>query len=446
MPEIDREKLSAKLDMIPEADRENYVKALRENGYTWRVSGAPAKPAQPPSVGAESANGAAFPDDYHGFWGGVKAMVDMAKGESRLPTTEKAVDPMFDNPYFKSIAAVGKFANQGNQDLAGLMAEHGGVPGAIAGTALGTASEFLLPTTEEGAGMLALPGLSGTPGTRFPTSKSRDFILVADESKKAVKQSVFDKAAGGAISATTAVPQRYASAVVADPTILNAETPTMAQVGQEYEAAFKKAGMKVDSELMRRLTNKRYFPSENQIGEINDLIDGQLTKIENLKPGGVLDPSELFAARSAAASAKRSNMYATNPTFRSYINGAQEVLDDALMSHGMPEIGSLSTKYFRAAAKEAFDHVLPQNKNMSPNVLRAMLMGKMLSDAASEIAHHNPGAAVSAAIKAGIMSPALMGGAISTFAGQVPGTAGLSLSGQVAPVLANAEANREQPK
>ena len=40
MPEIDREALSAKLDTIPEGDREAYVQALKANGYTWKTSSA----------------------------------------------------------------------------------------------------------------------------------------------------------------------------------------------------------------------------------------------------------------------------------------------------------------------------------------------------------------------------------------------------------------------
>jgi hypothetical protein len=38
MPEITREKLSAKLDTIPEQDREPYVQALKSQGYTWRAA------------------------------------------------------------------------------------------------------------------------------------------------------------------------------------------------------------------------------------------------------------------------------------------------------------------------------------------------------------------------------------------------------------------------
>lgn len=37
MPEVDRERLRAKLDTIPQQDREPYLKALKANGYTWKT-------------------------------------------------------------------------------------------------------------------------------------------------------------------------------------------------------------------------------------------------------------------------------------------------------------------------------------------------------------------------------------------------------------------------
>ncbi len=36
MPEIEREKLDAKLNTIPESDREGYIQALKAKGYTWK--------------------------------------------------------------------------------------------------------------------------------------------------------------------------------------------------------------------------------------------------------------------------------------------------------------------------------------------------------------------------------------------------------------------------
>lgn len=375
--------------------------------------------------------------------GFVDSFMSMIRGEKFL-NAPKPVDPTFDNPYFKSIAAVGKFANKGNQELAGLMAEKGGVPGAVAGTVLGTASEFLLPQTEEGAGLSALSGLAGAPASG--ANPNRGISAAGPATPKVVRPGPIDKATGAAISVGTAIPVRYTSAVIADPTILSAETPGMAQVSKEYQQVFQRLGIKFDSDLMKRLTNKRYFPGENQVGELNTIIDDTLTKVENWKPGMTpLDPAELFAGRSAAAAAKRSNMYATNKSFRNFIDGAQQSLDDALENHGLPEIKALSTRYFRAVAKEQFEHIIPQNKNMSPNALRGLLIGKLLTDAGSELLAGNPGQAALAAVKAGLMSPVVVGGAIRTVAGQVPGTAGFNLPAQTLPALANAALNREQP-
>ena len=38
MPEIDRERLAAKLATIPEQDKEPYLLALKAKGYTWKTS------------------------------------------------------------------------------------------------------------------------------------------------------------------------------------------------------------------------------------------------------------------------------------------------------------------------------------------------------------------------------------------------------------------------
>ena len=85
----------------------------------------------------------------------------------------------------EAMARVGRFANQGNQALASLMAEKGGqyggsvggMAGAIAGTALGTASEFLLPQTKLGAAFLPLPFPS--PSFLFPVASQAGSGAVA---------------------------------------------------------------------------------------------------------------------------------------------------------------------------------------------------------------------------------------------------------------------------
>lgn len=48
MPEIERDKLEAKLNTIPESDREGYVQALKAKGYTWK-SNATIAPQAPES-------------------------------------------------------------------------------------------------------------------------------------------------------------------------------------------------------------------------------------------------------------------------------------------------------------------------------------------------------------------------------------------------------------
>ena len=130
MPEIDRARLSAKLDTIPEADREPYVQALKAQGYTWNVSGA--LPAQMTTAGAAKQAisetmtqdvpylgkiAKAVRTDIPGYIaegaGRAGAAIERAGGAIGLPGAGKAV---------------------GNAV---------GVAGATAGTALGTAGELI---------------------------------------------------------------------------------------------------------------------------------------------------------------------------------------------------------------------------------------------------------------------------------------------------------------
>lgn len=61
--------------------------------------------------------------------------------------------------FLKGVGKVGAFANSGNQELSNLMAENGGIPGAVAGGALSTLSSDTLPT-----GPISAAGiLLGTP-------------------------------------------------------------------------------------------------------------------------------------------------------------------------------------------------------------------------------------------------------------------------------------------
>lgn len=56
----------------------------------------------------------------------------------------------------KALGEIGKFANGGNQELSGLIAEHGGMAGAVAGTGLSQLSSALLPTNTAAAAALPL--------------------------------------------------------------------------------------------------------------------------------------------------------------------------------------------------------------------------------------------------------------------------------------------------
>ncbi len=100
---------------------------------------------------------------------------ELARARPGSPLIEHAMRQQEPNPWtranptlnpLEAIARIGRFANQGLQQSADLMAEHGGIPGAIAGTVVGTAGEALMPKDKLGAAMAILPSALNSPPAR----------------------------------------------------------------------------------------------------------------------------------------------------------------------------------------------------------------------------------------------------------------------------------------
>lgn len=225
-----------------------------------------------------------------------------------------------------------------------------------------------------------------------------------------VKPGPGTQTAGSMVSASTGAAPRHASAVLADTSILGKETPSMAQVSKEYQAGLEKAGMSVNEpDWLKEITGSRFPPTETESGKLKGIVDKAMTKLAD----NTLEENEAFLARKAAATLARSGKQEWITPARA----AMDQFDQLLESSTLPNIRDLSRRYFRAAAKEAFQSWLPLNKNMSPNALRTMIMAHLAATAAGAAAGGLPGAAVAAGLKMAAMSPKIVGGAIRGAAG-----------------------------
>ena len=117
MPEIDRARLKAKLETIPEVDREPYLISLKSQGYTWRKSTSAITPSAP---------------------------------ESPL-TTAGAAKQAIGETMREDLPYVGRAVQAVRKDIPEYIAEKGGAmgfpkTGAAIGTAIGTAGEMLPKT------------------------------------------------------------------------------------------------------------------------------------------------------------------------------------------------------------------------------------------------------------------------------------------------------------
>lgn len=388
MPEIDSNKLIAKLDTIPEDKRKPYLDELKSKGYTWKKS----------TPENSQSNDSSEPDLKQILTGtGFSPLGTM--GGAGLNVLEGA-------------ARAGRYIGGKVDQAAQYLSDKLGKPGAALGAIGSTLSDVVLPRTKLQA---ALAAVSAAAGTKSPDiaeeSKATGLAKNLKTGLEVKKPNFMEKLGGQAVSSTTAVPERYTSAVMANPDILKtAETP--AEVGLDYKKVFDKYGIDFNSDFVKEITGKRYIPDEKQSAQSYKIIDDLLTKYENVPPEQI-PPNEAFLGRSVAASLKRSDRYAKNQTFTSVVNGAQNFFDTALEKNNMPEFKQLGQRYFRAVAKEAFDSFLPRNKNMSPNAIRSMIALKMGADAAGKAMSGKIPEAIGGAVQAAAMSPMLVASGIS---------------------------------
>lgn len=302
----------------------------------------------------------------------------------------------------KPLQKVAEFGRRGAaeaQRRAEVLAEKKGLTGAIVGGIDATAAEFLLPQTELEAALLPLsiPGKAAKAAVKG--------------TGKIAKAGPIAKLVGSLATVRTAIPERYTQYATADPIGLKT-APSIKEVASRYAEAFKQAGMRINSALFKRVTGSRFPPTETEVGKLQRMIDVALDKLKE----GKLAEDEAFIARSAAASIERSEKFARGTgEYRRIVTGAKDDLDNFLENSSLPNIRALSRDYFRAVAKERFDHWLPQNKNLSPNALRSLLMTETGLAAAGALFTGQPGLAALGALHAASMSPKVVGAGLKAF-------------------------------
>lgn len=271
------------------------------------------------------------------------------------------------------------------------------------GAVAGAGSELALPDNAESAAGTLFGGIAG----KAPVAERGLAISNAIPFKK---PSLWNKLTGSMLSAKTAAPQKYAEAVAADPSIMGAGTVDKKTVGKMYDELYAKLGIKVNSESYKRLFGTAYPASEREVGKLKKMVEGAIGKLET-NPGA-LSTEEAVFARQAARKLKESSGAKMDPRIASVANGHFGVLDDVLSQRGLESVKKLDQLYFRASAKEAFSHALPQNKNMSPNALRTNLMALTAGSSAKNLMDGEFGKAGVDALQAITMSPS---GAASLF-------------------------------
>ncbi len=270
-----------------------------------------------------------------------------------------------------------------------------------AGALAGAGSELAVPTNAESAGASLFGGIAG----KAPVAERG---LAVSESIPFKKPSLLNRITGGALSAKTAIPTKYAEAIATDPSIMGAGTVDKKTVGRMYDELYSKLGIKVDSESYKRLFGTAYPASEREVGKLKRLVEGAIGKLETNPEA--LSTEEAIFARQAARKLRESSSAKMDPRIASVANGHYDVLDDTLAQRGLEPLKKLDQLYFRASAKEAASHVLPQNKNMTPNALRTNLMALTAGSSAKNLASGEFTKAAVDAAQALTMSPS---GAVS---------------------------------
>lgn len=300
----------------------------------------------------------------------------------------------------EGVARIGRKAKEG----LGMM---GALVGPKTERAMNIGSDFLLPQNKLSAAALGL-------GEAASADKALDVGTALAKSRvRVIQPNKLERVAGGGISVTTRVPERFSSAVVADTSILDKTvTPSVKEVSQEMGQFFQAKGTKINSEAMNELFDQDFIPSDNQVSKLQKIVKTVRTKLEAGYKGPPVTDEELVFAERAANAMSRSTQAAQNRSIMSVAKGNQKLFLDQLDKAGFTELPELKAKYFRALAQDAFQEFLPRNKTGGPNALSGLLMAKQGVEGVEHLIQGSVGKAVGSAIKGAVFSPLLVGNAL----------------------------------
>jgi len=253
----------------------------------------------------------------------------------------------------------------------------GGAIGATAGAGLGSVPlAGLGGAAGESLRQSAVQGYAGMTGRAFTTPGQ----VIKNVAIEGAAQSVGQGIGLGAGAAATAarpyvnklgaqvmrvgsgIPEKQGLAAMQNPSML-LDAPSKEVAAEGYKAFERYTGLSGLDDIVR---TRGKFPTESQL---EDLLFDAATKVSQKRA----DPQELYLASQAASNLKQMAKLG-NPryaTLEKAINEAKATVDDALQQV-YPEYANLRSDYFGAKTREAFGNILPQNKNTSPNVLRAV--------------------------------------------------------------------------
>lgn len=165
------------------------------------------------------------------------------------------------------------------------------------------------------------------------------------------------------IKTTSGVPEKFGAAVLSNPDILT-KAPTLEAAGKIYRDAIR--GTPGARDYLLEQSGDLIMSA----GDATKIVNEAFVKLSSAKEIGL---AEALAARQSASFLLQAAKLG-NPEQRANLSNlikAKNALDDFLES-GLPGFKSASKTYFEANAREAFTHILPQNKNLSANVLRGL--------------------------------------------------------------------------
>lgn len=375
--------------------------------------------------------------------GGTGGIVDY------LTTKDLSNAPKYD--VLAQGARLGQFANKGNQDLAGIIAEKGGqyeasrsaragdntdinvpqflgggtiqygaIPSVLAAGTLGTASEFLLPQTRLGvASYLVQPAMQAYQALNKSTGIQKPGIVAQLG------------------QARTKVPAGDIQQAINDPSIFQA--PSVQDAGKAYQSSLgevKNATQSLSNKLNKTILSEGdYTDAINRAGRI---LSGTETATN---AAGELVPVEMDP-QTALESVQSINRFIRNKSFTSKLDKGQmgEILNlkSDLMAYmennGLPGVREAATNFRKASINENLSKILPQNKFGGNDALRTMGSGAELATAAGFALTGNPLMALPLAADALTSSPAVLGGAIRNYQSlsnpSVMGAAGAAVNAQ----------------